>query len=192
MTFLNFFLLLWVNFALLDPDPNLYSESRCTDTIESGSNWDPDLPTLVVLWWIRIGFDADPWEASGPQKRTLQNYKLLHFLWVIFAHLDADTANPNQCEFMGIWIRIQKTGLYGTLHFFLWSLGDPILVHLLLRIRDRTHLHDFAGSVNMHLKITGPRHIIIRFHRFRQCSGSVTFWYGFGCGSGSSDPYLFD
>ena len=60
MTFLNFFLLLWVIFALLDPDPNLYSESRCTDTIESGSNWDPDLPTLVVSWWIRLGFDADP------------------------------------------------------------------------------------------------------------------------------------
>jgi hypothetical protein len=24
----------------------------------------------------------------------------------------------------------------------------------------------------------------------RQCSGSVTFWYGSGCGSGSSDTYL--
>jgi hypothetical protein len=23
-----------------------------------------------------------------------------------------------------------------------------------------------------------------------QCSGSMTFWYGSGCGSGSSDPYL--
>ncbi len=25
---------------------------------------------------------------------------------------------------------------------------------------------------------------------FHQCCGSVTFWYGSGCGSGSSDPYL--
>ncbi len=24
-----------------------------------------------------------------------------------------------------------------------------------------------------------------------QCSGSMTFWYGSGCGSGSSDPYLW-
>ncbi len=33
-----FFLLLWVIFALLDPDP----DSGSTDLIESGSNWDPD------------------------------------------------------------------------------------------------------------------------------------------------------
>ncbi len=26
---------------------------------------------------------------------------------------------------------------------------------------------------------------------FLQCWGSVTFWYGSGCGSGSSDPYLW-
>jgi hypothetical protein len=40
----NFFLLLWVNFALLDPDSDLDSESGSgsTDPIESGSNWDPD------------------------------------------------------------------------------------------------------------------------------------------------------
>jgi hypothetical protein len=35
MKFLNFFLLLWVIFALLDPDPD--SESGSTDPIESGS-----------------------------------------------------------------------------------------------------------------------------------------------------------
>jgi hypothetical protein len=35
-------LLLWVIFALLDPD--LDSETGSTDPIESGSNPDPDLP----------------------------------------------------------------------------------------------------------------------------------------------------
>jgi hypothetical protein len=40
MKFYNFFLLLWVIFALLDPDPD--SESGTTDPIESGSNPDPD------------------------------------------------------------------------------------------------------------------------------------------------------
>ncbi len=25
---------------------------------------------------------------------------------------------------------------------------------------------------------------------FHQCSGSMTYWYGSGCGCGSSDPYL--
>jgi hypothetical protein len=39
MKFLDFFLLLWVLFALLDPDPD--SESGSTDLIESGSNPDP-------------------------------------------------------------------------------------------------------------------------------------------------------
>jgi hypothetical protein len=40
MNFDKFFLLLWVIFALLDPDPD--SESGSTDPIESGSNPDPD------------------------------------------------------------------------------------------------------------------------------------------------------
>ncbi len=38
MKFLNFFLFLWVIFALLDPDP----DSGPTDLIESGSNPAPD------------------------------------------------------------------------------------------------------------------------------------------------------
>ncbi len=37
MKFHNFFLFLWVIFALMDPDP------ESTDLIESGSNPDPDL-----------------------------------------------------------------------------------------------------------------------------------------------------
>jgi len=42
MQFLKLFLLLWVIFALLDPDPNSEYEFGSTDSIESGSNWDPD------------------------------------------------------------------------------------------------------------------------------------------------------
>jgi hypothetical protein len=40
MKFLNFFLLLWVIFALLDPDPDSEygSGTGSTDLIESGSN----------------------------------------------------------------------------------------------------------------------------------------------------------
>ncbi len=41
-TFTNFFLLLWVIFALLDQDPDSESGSGSTDPIESGSNPDPD------------------------------------------------------------------------------------------------------------------------------------------------------
>ncbi len=41
-TFTNFFLLLWVIFALLDPDPDSESGSGSKDPIESGSNPDPD------------------------------------------------------------------------------------------------------------------------------------------------------
>ena len=42
MKFLKFFLLLWVIFALLDPDPDSEYGSGSTDPIESVSNWDPD------------------------------------------------------------------------------------------------------------------------------------------------------
>jgi hypothetical protein len=44
MEFLKKILLLWVNFALMDPDPDSEygSESGSTDLIESGSNTDPD------------------------------------------------------------------------------------------------------------------------------------------------------
>jgi hypothetical protein len=42
MKFLNFFLLVWVNFTLLDPDPDSEYGSGSIDLIESGSNTDPD------------------------------------------------------------------------------------------------------------------------------------------------------
>jgi hypothetical protein len=46
----KFFLLLWVIFALLDPDPDYEYGSGSTDPIESGSNSDPD---------------PQPWEKQG-------------------------------------------------------------------------------------------------------------------------------
>jgi hypothetical protein len=46
MKFLNFFLLLWVIFALLDPDSEYGSGS--TDLIESISNPDPDPKPWIV------------------------------------------------------------------------------------------------------------------------------------------------
>jgi hypothetical protein len=42
MKFHKFFLLLWVIFALLDPDSDSEYGSGSTDPIESGSNWDAD------------------------------------------------------------------------------------------------------------------------------------------------------
>jgi hypothetical protein len=42
MKFINFFLLMWVIFALLDPDPDSECGSGSTDLIESRSNPDTD------------------------------------------------------------------------------------------------------------------------------------------------------
>ncbi len=42
MKFLDFFLLFWVLFALLDPDLDYEYGSRSTDLIESGSNTGPE------------------------------------------------------------------------------------------------------------------------------------------------------
>ncbi len=41
MKFLNFFLLLWFIFVLLDPDLDSETGSGCSDLIESGPNPDP-------------------------------------------------------------------------------------------------------------------------------------------------------
>jgi hypothetical protein len=49
MKFLNFFLLLWVIFALLDLDPDSQYGSGSPDPIESGSNSDPDTDPLTRL-----------------------------------------------------------------------------------------------------------------------------------------------
>ncbi len=50
MKFLKIFILLWVIFALLDPDPDSEygSGSGSTDTIESGSNSDPDPQPCII------------------------------------------------------------------------------------------------------------------------------------------------
>jgi hypothetical protein len=47
MKFPNFFLLLWVIFAMLDPDPE--DGSGFADLIESGSNPDPDPKVKTML-----------------------------------------------------------------------------------------------------------------------------------------------
>jgi hypothetical protein len=55
----SFFLLLWVIFALLDPDPD--SESGSTDLIESGSNPDPK-------HWVgrhKVSFNKLPYVPSS-------------------------------------------------------------------------------------------------------------------------------
>jgi hypothetical protein len=53
MKFLNFFLLFWVVFDLLDPysDP----DSENTDLIESGFNPDPDPKHWLWIIWIEEG-----------------------------------------------------------------------------------------------------------------------------------------
>ncbi len=66
MNVLNFFLLLWVIFALLDSDPD--SESGSTDPIKSGSNWDPD----PQPWFWQIFFLGSAAETR-PGHRVLQD-----------------------------------------------------------------------------------------------------------------------
>jgi hypothetical protein len=53
----NFFLLLWVIFALLDPDPD--SECGSTDPIESGFNPDPDTDPDPQPWFIYFIFELN-------------------------------------------------------------------------------------------------------------------------------------
>ncbi len=48
--FVNIFLLLWVIFALLDPNPRCESVYGSKDPIESGSNSDPDLNSDPQYW----------------------------------------------------------------------------------------------------------------------------------------------
>ncbi len=73
MNFQNFFLLLWVIFALLDPDPD--SESGSTDSIESGFNPDPDT-------------DPQPWCFPTAQKTADQDVlkKKNSKVWTIYFH----------------------------------------------------------------------------------------------------------
>jgi hypothetical protein len=50
MKFLNFFLLLWVIFALMDPDSEYGYGSVSTDLIESGSGFE----TLLADWFTML------------------------------------------------------------------------------------------------------------------------------------------
>jgi hypothetical protein len=53
MKFLNFFLLLWVSFALPDPDSEYGSRFGSTDLIESGFNLDLDpKPWCVYIYFF--------------------------------------------------------------------------------------------------------------------------------------------
>ncbi len=65
MNFYKFFLLLWVIFALLDPD----SESGSTDPIESGSNPDPQ------PWYHEIDLKFYNIYITRPNQRTLLVFK---------------------------------------------------------------------------------------------------------------------
>ena len=49
-TFTNYCLLLWVIFALLDPDPDSEYGSGSTDRIESGSSSNPDPHGSALIW----------------------------------------------------------------------------------------------------------------------------------------------
>jgi hypothetical protein len=75
MKFFNFFLLLWVIFALLDPDPD--SESGATDPIESGSNPDPDpQPCLIFL-----------------RKADILGFGVFIDIWSMFSMLEGHTSS---------------------------------------------------------------------------------------------------
>jgi hypothetical protein len=65
MKFLNFFLLLWVIFAPLDPDLDSEYGSGSIDLIESGSNPDPD-PKPCKLRVTSGTFELGRTSAPGP------------------------------------------------------------------------------------------------------------------------------
>jgi hypothetical protein len=69
MKYLKKILLLWVIFALLDPDPDSEYGSGCgsgsTDPIESGSNWDPQTVVTAPQDWLEQGRPGNAEEAAG-------------------------------------------------------------------------------------------------------------------------------
>ncbi len=72
MKFLIFFLLLWVIFALLGPDPDSESGYGSTDLIESGSNPDPEHCCL----------DLEPEQRSGKSLRVDLSVVLYPRSWI--------------------------------------------------------------------------------------------------------------
>jgi hypothetical protein len=86
MKFLSFFLLLWVIFALLDPDPYPDSEygsgSASADPIEFGYNSDPGQP-----WWKWNGSETSRWwRILVGHWSTTSTSKLLPNLTVHFGY----------------------------------------------------------------------------------------------------------
>jgi hypothetical protein len=87
MKFINFFLCLWVIFALRDPDPDRESGSgygsRSRDPIESGSNPDPDPQhckeptyTLIFKWAMSLGEGGWGREEMGSQMEQKKKFLL--------------------------------------------------------------------------------------------------------------------
>jgi hypothetical protein len=84
MKFFNFFLLLWVIFALLDPVPD--SESGATEPIESGTH--PDPQPCFKCWFIRIRIRKKL--QRSVQKSRLRNAKchpIRHSVYIYLHHL---------------------------------------------------------------------------------------------------------
>jgi hypothetical protein len=88
MKFLNFFLLLWVIFALLDPDPDSEygSGSGYTNLIESGSNPDPSIVNknsedsycIVTTFFDFLSLKSNVNEPSNSKKqKTSEKISLL-------------------------------------------------------------------------------------------------------------------
>ncbi len=117
MKFLNFYLLLWVIFALLDPDPGSTYGSGSTDLIESGSSRDPGSTygsgsTDLIESGSSKDPDPQPWfkleEKSSSLKKehlALKNFNFLHFcgsfsafrIRIRIPNADPDPADQNEC-----------------------------------------------------------------------------------------------
>jgi hypothetical protein len=65
---INFFLLLWVIDALLDPDPDSESGYRSSDLIKYGSNPDPDTGSEKLQKIIKSGLNATKISRSNQYK----------------------------------------------------------------------------------------------------------------------------
>jgi hypothetical protein len=95
MKFLNFFLLLWVIFALLDRDTGFTYGSGSTDLIESGSNRDPDPQP-----WFKLKGKSS---SLKKEHLALKNLNFPHFcgsFWAIrirIPNADPDPADQNEC-----------------------------------------------------------------------------------------------
>ncbi len=98
--------------------------------------------------------------------------------------------------------RVRLTGLHFWVHVFVTICGLCLLIFLVfLAIKSLWYRILICNSSNTEIismdfyydvrtEKAGRYHYIL-FWTFRQCSGSVTFWYVSGCEYGSPDPYLW-